>query len=83
MLEKLDEASDLQVWQFAKRYQYTIVTKDSDFNDLSIIKGIPPKIIWIRTGNCKITQIEQLLSNNEELIKNFIDNETEAILEIQ
>ncbi|MFN3999001.1 DUF5615 family PIN-like protein [Algoriphagus sp.] len=36
---------------FVKANGYSIVTFDSDFFDLSLIKGHPPKIIWIRTGN--------------------------------
>lgn len=83
MSEGLDEADDLEVWQFAKEHHFTIVTKDSDFNDLSIIKGVPPKVIWIRTGNCRVGQIVQIIEENRKLIKDFIDNNTETILEIQ
>ena len=39
MLESLDESTDIDVWRFARQNSYTIVTKDSDFNDLAIYKG--------------------------------------------
>lgn len=36
MLENLDEVSDDKVWMFSRSHNYTIVTKDSDFNDMAI-----------------------------------------------
>jgi predicted nuclease of predicted toxin-antitoxin system len=49
--EGLINASDLTIWEFAKRENFIIVTQDSDFNDLTALNGFPPKIIWIRSGN--------------------------------
>jgi predicted nuclease of predicted toxin-antitoxin system len=82
MLENLDESSDEKVWYFARHNNYTIVTKDSDFNDLAIYKGTPPKIIWIKLGNCKVVEIENILRKNENAIKIFLDESTSTILEI-
>lgn len=48
----LDTAEDSFVWQYAKDNDFTIVTKDSDFSELSLLRGFPPKVIWIRIGNC-------------------------------
>ena len=52
--EGLINSTDLQVWEFAKKHDYIIVTQDSDFNDLNSLLGFPPKVIWVRTGNLKI-----------------------------
>lgn len=82
MTEELDEASDTEVWEFAKQYRYTIVTKDSDFNDMAVFKGTPPKIIWIKIGNCKVSDIEIILKVNEKVIKLFLDEPESAIMEI-
>ena len=82
MLENLDESSDEIVWYFARRNDYAIVTKDSDFNDLAIHKGTPPKIIWIKLGNCKVVEIENILRKNLEVINAFLDEADSAILEI-
>ncbi len=82
MLENLDEASDIDVWNFAEAKGYTIVTKDSDFNDLAIFKGTPPKIIWLKIGNCRVVDIEKILKKNEGIIKIFLDEKDSAILEI-
>ncbi len=82
MLENLDEASDHKVWLYARSHHYTIVTKDSDFNDIAIFRGIPPKIIWLKLGNCKAIDIEKILRDNKIAIKNFLEHDQEAILEI-
>jgi len=82
MLENLDESSDVKVWFFARSNDYTIVIKDSDFNDLVIYKGIPPKVIWIKLGNCKVRDIENVLRDNVEAIKDFLNEPNSAILEI-
>lgn len=57
----LDQASDRDVWQYARDNEYIIVTKDSDFYDLVILLGSPPKLIWIRLGNCTTSEIDVLL----------------------
>jgi predicted nuclease of predicted toxin-antitoxin system len=48
-----------------------IVTKDSDFNILSVYKGFPPKVIWLKTGNCTTTQIEALFRSRLADIQAF------------
>jgi len=82
MLKNLDESTDLEVWKYARLNGLAIVTKDSDFNDLAIYRGIPPKIIWIKPGNCKVDAIATLLRENYESIVEFLDDEVSAILEI-
>ena len=36
---------------FAKDNDFTIVTKGVDFIEINLIKGFPPKIVWIRNGS--------------------------------
>jgi hypothetical protein len=40
---------------------FVIVSKDGDFADLSVLYGAPPKIVWIRRGNCSTAAIVTLL----------------------
>ncbi len=70
----LENASDLEIWQFAQSNNYTIVTFDADFYDLANLKGHPPKIIWIRAGNTKTDNIAKLFNLKHKHIKDFIDN---------
>lgn len=80
--EKLTNCSDKQIWEFAKKNNYTIVTQDSDFNDLNLINGFPPKIIWIRTGNLKTNEIANILKNHFEELKQFEGNQNFGCFEI-
>lgn len=57
----LDRASDLEIREYARREDLVIVTKDVDFSDLCVLRGFPPKVIWIRRGNCSANDLEQLL----------------------
>ena len=52
---------DFEIWNFAKLNGFTIVTFDSDFFDLSLVKGTPPKIIWFRSGNFPTNKIAEIL----------------------
>lgn len=78
----LDRADDSEIWRFAHTHHYTIVTKDSDFNDMSTLYGAPPKIIWIRIGNCTTATIEQIMRTYATEIEQFITHSPEALLEI-
>ena len=67
----LQQASDEEVWLYAKKKSYAIVSKDSDFLEKAIIRGHSPKIIWIKSGNCTTDKIESSLRENQDLIKSF------------
>ena len=62
----LDRASDEAVWTYAKERGFIIVTKDTDFHERSIIVGAPPKVVWIRRGNCSTTMIEHILHRHRD-----------------
>jgi predicted nuclease of predicted toxin-antitoxin system len=78
----LATASDLVVWTYAQNEGFTIVTKDADFSDVAILRGYPPKIIWIRLGNCTTRQIEETLRRHQFEIAEFADDSSSAVLEI-
>ncbi len=77
----LENETDNGIFEFAKKNNYSIVTFDSDFCDLNTLKGFPPKIIWIRTGNTTTKNLEIILRNKHELIKSFM-KENYGCLEI-
>jgi predicted nuclease of predicted toxin-antitoxin system len=79
---KLDRASDIEIWEYAKDYNFTIVTKDSDFNDLSTLKGFPPHIIWLRLGNSRSDTAANALLQHADTIEKIISNAKEGIIEI-
>ncbi len=80
------DCEDSEIWQFARKNNYAIVTFDSDFYEISLINGCPPKIIWRRTGNLTTDQISRLLITHKDLIDSFLDSpefKDSACLEIK
>lgn len=76
----LDQADDRALWQYANQNDFTVVTRDSDFSELSIFRGFPPKVIWIRRGNCSTNQIENILRSHNRDIKQFNENPNFGVL---
>ncbi len=76
----LPTARDREVWEYALQHGYIIVTKDADFSELSLWLGFPPKVIWIRRGNCSTRNIEELLRENYDEIAILSDNPNTGII---
>lgn len=79
----LHNSSDFNIWEFAKKNNYCIVTFDNDFIDISVLKGFPPKIIWLRIGNTSTNFIAEKIIENKSLIEEFILNSEHGYLEIK
>ena len=67
----LKSADDPMVWQYARDNSLTIVSKDSDLHQRSFVFGHPPKLIWVRLGNCSTSEVEELLRPNFAAITIF------------
>jgi predicted nuclease of predicted toxin-antitoxin system len=68
----LSGASDHDVWQHAKENGFAVVTKDADFSELSLLRGAPPKVIWLRIGNCAASRAGLILRNSSGRIQAFL-----------
>ncbi len=68
----LTDARDRSIWEYAIQNDFAILTFDKDFFQMASLMGVPPKIIWIRTGNLKTSEIVKLLEDNVILIKEFL-----------
>lgn len=67
----LKDATDDEIWALARREDFVIVTKDEDFHARSIVLGHPPKVLWVRSGNCATDLVETLLRKNFNEIERF------------
>lgn len=76
----MDRADDREVWMYAQSNDFIIVTRDSDYNDLLVLRGFPPKVIWIRRGNCSTTAIEAMLRSHLSDIQALANDSTLGIL---
>lgn len=78
----LENKDDIFIWQFARRNNFCIVTFDSDFIDISTLKGFPPKIIWLRTGNNTTNFIAEKIRAHQTSIRDFLQDAEAGFLEI-
>ena len=79
----LSRVSDTAVWSFAKENDFAIVSKDADFANLAFLHGQPPKLIYVRVGNCTTERIGQLLLDSQTAILEFLNDPIEAVLTLQ
>ena len=70
----LENARDIEIWEYAKKNDFAIVTFDSDFYDLGLLRGIPPKVIWLRIGNTSTNSIISVIRDNQQLIEEFLSH---------
>ena len=76
----LGTADDILVWEHAKRNNLVVVTKDADFADLSVLRGFPPKVVWLRRGNCSTNDIKEILRDHYAEIENLVTDSASGIL---
>ena len=76
----LHEVDDRMVWEYARANGFAIVSKDEDFHQLSFLYGAPPKVVWVRQGNCTTTDIELTLRRHYMDLLKFNADEEGAFL---
>jgi predicted nuclease of predicted toxin-antitoxin system len=77
---ELSASDDTAVWEYAKQHGFCIVSKDSDFQQRSLLYGAPPKVVWLRIGNCTTALIEDLLRKYSAEIHTLDTDPTQSIL---
>jgi predicted nuclease of predicted toxin-antitoxin system len=76
----LDRAQDHEVYEYARREGFMLVTKDADFGELNVLRGFPPKVVWIRRSNCSTATIEEILRRRYDDIVALESNSTKGVL---
>ena len=75
-------AADTIVWDLARQHGCLVVSKDEDFHRLALLRGAPPKFVWIRLGNCTTDDIAQLLRRRHDDIVRFHEQNEATVLEL-
>jgi predicted nuclease of predicted toxin-antitoxin system len=78
----MERATDMEIWEYARDNGFSIVSKDADFYDLSLLKGAPPKIIWLKSGNVAKAEIVNLLLRNKAAIETALKDEGITCIEV-
>jgi len=74
--------ADPEIWFYARTHDFIIVTKDNDFAELAVLRGAPPKVVWLRLGNCSTAAVEQFLRKHFEVIVEFVGDPDRVVLEL-
>jgi len=76
----MESATDKEVWQKAKDDGYVIVTRDADFQELSLVWGQPPKVIRLKTLNqSRAATLKVLLENREVIIESLTERDLASV----
>jgi predicted nuclease of predicted toxin-antitoxin system len=73
-------AVDSVVWELARERDCLLVTKDEDFHRLSVLRGAPPKVVWVRLGNCTTQAVADLLRQHHEALRRFAEQDEARFL---
>jgi predicted nuclease of predicted toxin-antitoxin system len=80
---QLKGQNDQKIWLYAADNGYTIVTKDDDFCALSLLRGAPPKVIWLVVGNTSTAEILRILLAHASAIEEFITEPITSLLTLR
>lgn len=75
-------SADSRVWQLAREHECLLVTKDEDFHRLSVLRGAPPKVVWLRLGNCTTADVAHLLRRHVDDVRRFALQDEATFLEL-
>ena len=79
----LKDSLDNEVWEFAKENGFSILTKDTDFLDIVLLKGSPPKCIYLALGNCSTSEAINALNINHAKVREFLTDKENQYLVIE
>lgn len=78
----LHEQEDTVVWSYARTNDFVVVSKDADFAELSMVHGFPPKLLWLRLGNCTTAEIEEVIRQSYQAILELVQDPQRGILSL-
>jgi len=80
VLMGMESASDKDVWQKARDDGYVIVTRDADFQELSLVWGQPPKVIRLKTPNqTRASSLKVLIDNRDLIVEVLLVNDLASV----
>ena len=76
-------ATDQIIWTHAREHDFTIVSKDDDFRSLALVRGAPPKVVWLQIGNASTSRVAALLRANAAQVNAFSQDPFEALYSLR
>ena len=78
----LGQATDLAIRGFAAAHGFTVVSKDIDHRTLAVQHGHPPKVVWVRLGNCPVRRLESAIRAQAAALAAFAADPAAAVFEL-
>lgn len=75
-------ATDDSVWDFARRRQLVLVTRDTDFERMSAMYGHPPKVVLVLGHNARSRDIASLLVARKPAVMRLVGDTGASLLRI-
>lgn len=76
----LDRATDAELWAYALREDYAIVSRDVDLAEMAVLRGAPPLVIWLRGGNSATTAVEAALrAHHADIVAAAVDGQVACV----
>lgn len=73
VLLRMESATDKEVWHRARDDDFVILTRDADFQELSLVWGQPPKVIRLKTLNqSRAATLKVLIENRDVIVESLL-----------
>jgi predicted nuclease of predicted toxin-antitoxin system len=76
----LATAEDQELWEYARQGGFVVLTKDKDFQQLSALRGAPPKVVWLRVGNRSTADLAKLVRAHATALEVFERSDQASLL---
>jgi predicted nuclease of predicted toxin-antitoxin system len=76
----LKGGEDWEIWNHAANDGFVIASRDSDFRQLSLLRGHPPKVVVVAIGNCTNKRLEALFRSYHQELADFESHATRAMI---
>lgn len=76
------QVQDHVIWDYARVNHFVLVSYDEDIANLAILRGAPPKVIWLRCGNQPTSEIERIFRSQLAEIEQFVQNPSATYIEL-
>ena len=70
----LDRARDHMLWRYCKENGFSIITQDDDFQQLSMLHGAPPKVVYLENAQGDAAGLAQFVQRNLDTIDAFLND---------
>jgi predicted nuclease of predicted toxin-antitoxin system len=76
------DTPDRAAWELARTGGFVLTTRDEDFVNMSVLRGTPPKVVWLNVGNSRNAVISALLQTHAADIQSFVAHAEYSFLAI-